>query len=63
MFTKVFLAGVRREALRKRVWYKALDSLERGEHREGRNFLRYFSNILFLMRAISRRTHAAIRDV
>jgi thermostable 8-oxoguanine DNA glycosylase len=30
MFTKVFLAGVRREALRKRVWYKALDSLERG---------------------------------
>jgi hypothetical protein len=30
MFTKGFLSEVRRNALRKRVWYKALDSLERG---------------------------------
>jgi hypothetical protein len=30
MFTKGFLAEVRRNALRRRVWYKALDSVERG---------------------------------
>lgn len=30
MFTKDFLSLVRRTALRRRVWYKALDSLERG---------------------------------
>ncbi len=30
MFTKEFLSGVRRQALRRRVWYSALDGLERG---------------------------------
>src|SRR4030043_1621804 len=30
MFTKGFLAEVRRGALRKGVWYSALDSVERG---------------------------------
>ena len=30
MFTRGFLAGVRRKALRGRVWYSALDSVERG---------------------------------
>lgn len=30
MFTKGFLSEVRRNALRKKIWYKALDSLERG---------------------------------
>jgi hypothetical protein len=30
MFTKEFLSGVRWLALRRRVWYSALDSLERG---------------------------------
>ena len=30
MFTKGFLSEVRRNALRKRVWYRALDSVERG---------------------------------
>jgi hypothetical protein len=30
MFTRGFLAEVRRSALRRRVWYSALDSLERG---------------------------------
>ncbi len=30
MFTKNFLRGVRFEALRKRVWYRALDRVERG---------------------------------
>ena len=30
MFTKEFLSDVRRLALRRKVWYSALDSLERG---------------------------------
>lgn len=30
MFTKEFLSNVRRLALRKKIWYSALDSLERG---------------------------------
>lgn len=30
MFTSVFLSEIRRQALRKRVWWSALDSLERG---------------------------------
>ena len=30
MFTKGFLSEVRRQALRRRVWYRALDSVERG---------------------------------
>ena len=30
MFTKKFLSEVRREALRRRVWWSALDTLERG---------------------------------
>jgi hypothetical protein len=30
MFTRDFLAGVRRKALRRKVWYSALDSVERG---------------------------------
>ena len=30
MFTREFLSGIRRQALRNRVWYSALDSLERG---------------------------------
>jgi hypothetical protein len=30
MFTSRFLDDVRRKALRKRVWYRALDRLERG---------------------------------
>jgi hypothetical protein len=30
MFTKGFLIEVRRNALRKRVWFRALDSVERG---------------------------------
>jgi hypothetical protein len=30
MFTRGFLAEVRRTALRRRVWYSALDGLERG---------------------------------
>lgn len=30
MFTRSFLAEVRRTALRRRVWYSALDGLERG---------------------------------
>lgn len=30
MFTKEFLSDVRRMALRKKVWYSALDGLERG---------------------------------
>ena len=30
MFTKSFLRGVRCEALRKRVWYRVLDGVERG---------------------------------
>jgi len=30
MFTRGFLAGVRRKALRRRVWYSALDRVERG---------------------------------
>jgi len=30
MFTRNFLFHVRREALRKRVWFRALDSVERG---------------------------------
>ncbi|MGD0803106.1 MAG: hypothetical protein ABSA11_03435 [Candidatus Bathyarchaeia archaeon] len=30
MFTGEFLSGVRRQALRRRVWYSALDGLERG---------------------------------
>ena len=30
MLTKGFLSNIRREALRKRIWYKALDSAERG---------------------------------
>lgn len=30
MFTKDFLRGVRLEALRKRVWYRVLDRVERG---------------------------------
>ena len=30
MYTRSFLSDVRRKALRKGVWYKALDSLERG---------------------------------
>ena len=30
MFTKEFLLSVRREALRRKVWYSALDSVERG---------------------------------
>jgi len=30
MFTRDFLAGVRRKALRRKVWYSALDRVERG---------------------------------
>ena len=30
MYTRSFLSDVRRKALRKGVWYKALDTLERG---------------------------------
>lgn len=30
MFTKKYLSEIRREALRKRVWWSALDALERG---------------------------------
>ena len=30
LFTKSFLRGVRSEALRKRVWYRVLDRVERG---------------------------------
>jgi len=30
MFTRGFLAGVRRKALRRKVWYSALDRVERG---------------------------------
>jgi len=30
MFTREFLEGMRRRALRKRVWYSALDRIERG---------------------------------
>ena len=30
LYTKSFLKGVRLEALRKRVWYRALDRVERG---------------------------------
>ena len=30
MFTSPFLSKIRKKALRKGVWYKALDSLERG---------------------------------
>ena len=30
MFTREFLSDVRRQALRKRVWYSALDVVERG---------------------------------
>lgn len=30
MFTKEFLAGIRRKALRRKVWYSALDRVERG---------------------------------
>ena len=30
MFTRDFLASVRRKALRRKVWYSALDSVERG---------------------------------
>lgn len=30
MFTRDFLAGVRRKALRRKVWYNALDRVERG---------------------------------
>jgi len=30
MFTSSFLSDMRRKALRKGVWYKALDALERG---------------------------------
>jgi hypothetical protein len=30
LFTREFLSNVRRQALRRRVWYSALDGLERG---------------------------------
>ena len=30
MYTKKFLVSLRRRALRRRVWYKCLDSLDRG---------------------------------
>ena len=30
MITKSYLLGLKRRALRKRLWYKALDSLDRG---------------------------------
>ena len=30
MFTRDFLTGVRRKALRRKVWYSALDRVERG---------------------------------
>ena len=30
MFTRDFLAGVRRKALRRKVWFSALDGVERG---------------------------------
>lgn len=30
MFTNEFLSSIRRQALRKRVWFNAIDSLERG---------------------------------
>jgi len=30
LFTRVFLSEVRRQALRRRVWYSALDCVERG---------------------------------
>ena len=30
MFTRSFLKGLKRRALRQRLWYKALDSLDRG---------------------------------
>ena len=30
LFTRSFLGGLRRKALQKRVWYSALDKVERG---------------------------------
>ena len=30
MFTKGFLLGLRRKAIRRRIWYRGLDSLDRG---------------------------------